>query len=161
VSFKYKGDLLKPMEPPVIGLLMDDEDIAKIAQAEVKEKYRRMILLFDAHSVEHGNWEGLCFALAESHIPGFKMAKGRAGRAKKWQEYDRAQLVLAVEETGLNITEATKLLATKEPWKTLISHSRGAAALRDEFTRADPRMVEVCRDAKKYGDLQRESARNS
>lgn len=163
MKFTYTGDLAKPIEPPSIGLLMTDDQIAEIARALFQEEARRMVLLFDAHNIQNGDWRALCFALAKNHVPGFKMAKGRAGAPKKWHDYDRAMLVLAVEETGLGVTEATGLLVKREPWKSMVSHSRGAESLRDEFHRADKKWVSMARKAKAFDSLpeeENEAARN-
>ncbi|MBS0368052.1 MAG: hypothetical protein JSS57_02510 [Proteobacteria bacterium] len=162
MSFRYKGDLAKPVEPPTIGPLMSGEEISGVAQAMVDEQYRRMVLLFDAHSVKPGDWEALCFALAKTHVPGFKVARGRAGRPQKWHDYDRAMLVLAVEETGLGVREAVQELAQQEPWKSMSSTTRGAETLRDECTRADKRWVAVAQAAKAFDalpDEEKEAAR--
>jgi hypothetical protein len=163
MKFTYSGDLAKPLKPPVIGLLMDDDQIAKIGRDRFHEEARRMGLLFDAHNIRHGNWVALCFALAKAHVPGFKMAKGRAGAPKKWQDYDRAMLVLAIEETGLGVTEAARLLVKQEPWKSMTRATRGAKTLSDEYTRADARWVAMARDAKAFDSLpeeEKEAARN-
>lgn len=156
MKFTYSGDLAKPIEPPSIGLLMSDNQISDIGRALFQEEARRMALLFDAHNIRHGDWMALCFSLAKAHVPGFKIAKGRAGAPKKWQAYDRAMLVLAVEETGLDVTAATKILARQEPWKSMASHSRGAASLRDEYHRADRRMVVMAQAARAFDALPEE-----
>ncbi len=161
--FKYSGDLVKPIEPPVIGWLMQEEQIAEIERSIVQEKNRRMGLLFDAHNIERWNWMALCFAMAKTHVPGFRMAKGRAGRLKKWGDYERAILVLAVEETGQKIGDAAKLLVKQEPWKSMVKAARGAKTLSDEYTRADARWIALARKAKAFDALseeEKESARN-
>lgn len=153
---KYTGELLRPLVPPRIGLLMNEAQIAeKYAEIEL-ERWKRMAILFDAHGVNQGDWQSLCFALAIAHVPGFKMAKGRAGAKTKWQDYDRAMLVLAVEQTGLSVTEATELLAKQEPWKSMVSHARGAKTLHDEYYRADQRMVRMARVAQAFDALSEE-----
>lgn len=160
---EYLGDLKKPMAPPKIGLLASDEQISEIEDEIRRERYRRMIQLFDAHAIRRGDWEALCFSLADSYVPGFKLAKGRAGAPRKWGEYERAMLVLAVEKTGLDITEATKRLCKQEPWKGMVSHGRGSENLRDEYYRADARMVAIAKSAQAFDtppDDEKESARN-
>jgi hypothetical protein len=164
MTFKYSGDLIKPIEPPVIGILMTDAQISEDVRAIVIEEHaRRMDLLFDAHEIQRGNWMALCYAMAKAHIPGFRMAKARSGRAKKWGEYDRAMLVLAVEETGLKKRAAAKLLAKQEPWKSLVKATRGFETLKDEYTRADARWVAIAKAARAFDALseeEKESARN-
>lgn len=109
--------------------------------------------LFEAHGVEQGEWVHLCYALAAAHVPGFKLAKGRKGRPRKWNEHDRAALVVAIEETGLPIKEAAEMLARREPWESKVTATRGAETLRDEYTRADGPWVAMLRDARKLARL--------
>jgi len=155
MAFKYKGDLIKPMAPPIVGLLASDEDVLRIAKEQVKEEARRMRLLFEAHGIAEGDWVPLCYALARTHVAGFRMEKGRRGRPPKWGDLQRAELVLAVEGTGLeNIKQATEILAQQEPWQSMLVATRGAETLRDEYTRADPRWVNVLRDARAYDRAQ-------
>lgn len=150
MAFKYTGDLSSPIPSPKFGLLMTDDETSNIAQSLVNEQYRRMRLLFDAHGVRHGDWEALCFALAENHVPGLKIAKAKAGRPKKWDDFKRAELAIAIEQivrTGKSITEATEELAVVEPWKSLVAHTRGAETLRDEYSRTDERHLQIYRNA--------------
>ena len=153
MAIKYTGDLAKRIEPPKIGLLMQQKEIEQSVHELIDEKWRRMDLLFTAYGIEKRDWIGLCFALAESHVPGLMMAKAPAGRTTKWKDYDRAQLVLAVEDTGLSIKEAVAVLAKREPWSSMIERTRGPETLRDQYTRADKRWVAVARDAKEFESL--------
>ncbi len=154
MATKYSGDLSQPIPHQTIGLLAPETEKSELNNAITREKYRRMILLFDAHGVSYGDWENLCFALAESHVPGLKTAKGKSGRKQKWCDYDRAMLVIAVDKTGLeNISKATEELSQMEPWKSMLVATNGAATLRDEFHRADLRMVAVARDAEMYNAI--------
>ena len=146
MGFTYKDDLASPIEPPVQGLLASEEDKAADRRMIGEERARKMDMLFGAHGIERGQWAQLCYALAFTHVPGFKLAKGRKGRPRKWSNYDRAALVVAVEETGLPIKEAAEQLARLAPWKSKVKATRGAATLRDEFTRADKRWVAMLRE---------------
>ncbi len=151
MAIKYSGDLSQPIPCKALGLLASETAKSELANAITREKYRRMLLLFDAHGVSHGDWKKLCFALAESHVPGLKIAKGRSGRKQKWTDYDRAMLVIAVDKIGPgNISKATEQLSQMEPWKSMLVATKGAATLRDEYHRADPRMVAMARDAERY-----------
>lgn len=147
---KYLGDLTKHIPTPTYGLLATNEEIAEATKSIQHEKYRKMILLFDAHNVTHGDWESLCFALATTHVTGFKFAE-KKGVKTKWDMHLRAELVLAVEETGIkNISEATKNLAKIEPWKSLVT---GAERLREQYNRADAKWVNILREVRMYRNI--------
>lgn len=153
MSFKYTGDLAKAIPRPALGLLMPPEQIATTLKEFKREKYRRMVQLFDAYEIAHGNWEQLCFSLAEAHVPGLRVGV-KPGKKTKWDDTLRAELVLAVEQTGIeNITSAIEKLAAIEPWKSLVSHTKGAETLRGEYNRRDPRWVELVRKARAYDAL--------
>lgn len=145
---KYSGDLARPIPAPAVGLLATEDVYAEAAQTIVAEQYRRLNKLFDLYGVSREDWRALCFVLAEAHVPGMKVAKAKAGRKTKWDWLTRAKLVLAVQATGIeNVSEATRHLASVEPWCSLVPPLRRAATLRDEYNRADPRVVQMYRDA--------------
>jgi len=144
MGFSYKGDLAKPIEPPKLTDPNSEWERADAAEEIADQQQKRMFLLFAAHGIQRGGWRGLCYELAKAHVPGFQVAKGRAGRPQKWGEIERAELAIAVEATGLGVTEATKQLAKQEPWRSMLPQTKTAArTLRNEYTRADPRWVEV------------------
>lgn len=155
-SFKYSGELNQPIPHPKLGPLASDEALANANNAIHKERYRRMALLFDAHGVAHGNWEALCFSMADAHVAGFSIAKDRRGPKTKWDAMKRAELYLAVEETGLGITEATEQLAKQEPWAKEVKRVRGGQTLYDEYFRADMRNVELLRKSRAWSALPEE-----
>lgn len=147
---KYLGDLTNAIPTPVIALLATDEEDAVAKQAIQREKYRKMVLLFDAHNVAHGDWESLCFALAEVHVTGFKF-KEKKGVKTRWDVLLRAELVLAVKETGIkNVSEATRQLSKIEPWKSLAT---GGDRLREQYNRADARWVKILCQARMYENI--------
>ena len=153
-KFKYSGELNAPIPKPQIDLLASDAERAEVAKQLTTESYRRMTLLFDVHGVEHGNWEALCFALARAHVAGFKIARSSSGPKTKWDDITRAELVLAVESTGINnVSDATKQLAAQEPWCSIAKHG-GAKTLRDEYYRADNKWVQILKKAKAWESLQ-------
>lgn len=146
MTFKYEGDLNKPIPAPPYDAVKSASGRAEIAQILSDLQQWKLSLLFDAHGVSQGDWQSLCLALAEAHVPGMQITRGRRGRPKKWDFFMRAQLFVAVERTGVsNITEATKLLAGVEPWRSLVAHTRGAATLRDEYARTDKGWIEMWR----------------
>lgn len=165
MAFKYEGELTKPIPAPPYGLLQDDEQRREIVQGIVAEKYRKMGLLFDAHGLPHGSWEALCFDLAEAHVPGLRVAEKRPGRNTKWDWIKQAELRIAVDQIvkkqSVSVAEATRQLTTIEPWKSLVAHARGAETLRDEYTRADVRVVAMYREALAYELLKNHAARKS
>ena len=147
MTFKYSGELTKAIPVPTMGLLLQDAILASL----VSEQSRRMGLLFEAHGIAKGNWEVLCYALAKTHVPGLRLSATKPGKKTKWDVLLRAELVLAVEQTGIgSITKAIAHLATIEPWKSHVTYTRGADTLKDEYNRADKRWVEVMRDAIAY-----------
>ena len=157
MKYKYLGDLTKAIPSPAIGLLASNEKVAEATKAIQREKYRKMILLFDAHNVAHGDWESLCFALAETHVTGFKYAE-KKGRKTKWDVLLRAELLLAVEQTGNeNISEAIKQIAVIEPWKSHIKHANGASTLWNEYTRANQDINGEINPAKKWMNIVRDA----
>lgn len=150
---KYPAELSRPITRPKLGLLASDEELQDAAIKITSERYRKMTMLFDAHRVPVGDWASLCFALAETQFAGFSVAQARSGRRTKWDINVRAELVIAVEETGLNITKATELLATQEPWSGMVGKDNGPQRLRDEYNRADKRWAMVLKDAIAYRAL--------
>ena len=144
MGFTYKGDLASPIEPPKLTNPDSEWEKADAAEEIADQQLKRMFLLFGAHGISPGDWRGLCYALAEAHVPGFQVAKGRAGRPRKWSDLDRARLVIEVQQTELGATEATRLLAQQEPWRSMLPKTKTAArTLHNEYTRADPRWVEI------------------
>lgn len=155
-KIKYHAELNRPISRPKLGLLASDEELQDAARQITSERYRKMAMLFDAYGVPVGDWVSLCFALAETRFAGFSVAKARSGRPTKWDMNVRAELVIAVEETGLNVTKATELLATQEPWSNMVGKDNGAERLRDEYNRADQRWVKVVKGARLWDALPEE-----
>ncbi len=127
MKIKYTGDLAKTIPEPIYGLLLSDEEIKRIDENLKREKYRRMVLLFDAHKIAHGNWEELCFSLARESVPCFKQ-KNKEGRPLKWDDYTLAVLYVEIERLTRKefaakpktIRAATKELSIRIPWKLII-----------------------------------------
>lgn len=147
MTFKYEGELSTPIPLPPYRLWKSEANRKEIVESIVELQHRKMSLLFDVHGIQRGNWQSLCFALAESHVPGLRVVrKKRTGPVTKWDFFTRAELFIAVERTGIqNITEATKILAELEPWRSLVIRVRGAETLRDEYFRVDKGFIESWR----------------
>lgn len=121
---------------PKIGILASDDEISRVAAALHTERYRRMIQLFDAHGVKHGDWEALCFALADAHVTGFQFANEKR-RPLDWDDFKLAELYLAVEDTGIsNASEATRQLSNVEPWKNKFVQITAADRLLERYNQA-------------------------
>lgn len=158
MKFKYSGQLITQFPPSKLGPLATEEAIKAEEAQRLLAKFKKMDLLFDAHRVRPHDWMGLCFALAEAHVPGFRVARRPVGAPTEWTALRRAELYLDVEKTGLPVSAACRGLINYEPWKSLIPKARGAARLRDEYYKADQRMVKVLRSARAYDALVPDSA---
>lgn len=135
-KFKYSGDLNKRLKPPQIGLLASDEEVTESLSQFRKERYRRMVLLFDAHQIPHGDWAGLCFALAETHVPGFKVAIEQR-RPLEWDDHLLADLYLAVDDIQSgNISEAIRQLSITEHWGGMFGPMTAAERLAERYKQA-------------------------
>lgn len=153
----YPKELQRKLRRPRLGPFASDDAINKSSKEIQNEVAKRMAMLFQCHDVQPGNWMALCYALARTHITGFQIADGFDGPREKWTDIVRAELVIAVENTGLrNVVKATQLLATTEPWRAMVGESNGAERLRDEYNRADSRCVEVVRNAQLFDALPEE-----
>ncbi len=153
----YPKELQRKLRRPRLGALATDDAWNEASKEIQHEVEKRMAMLFQCHDVQPGNWIALCYALARAHITGFQIADGFDGPREKWTDNVRAELVIAVEGTGLNnITRATELLATQEPWRGMVGETNGAERLRDEYNRADERWVEVFRSAQYFDALPEE-----
>lgn len=163
----YKGDLAKPMEPPVIGILATDKQISKVADKESDELVRRYELLFAHYAITFGDWQRLAMALAREHVPGFRYAQAKAGAKRTWHSLDRAELKVEIDEMikeaadpAKGVNWAAGILASKPGrWKDLIrKHSANPAeVLRRAYYNADPRCVSMVRDARAYDELMKKS----
>lgn len=136
MSRKYTGDLSRPHQPPILGLLASDEQ-KEVWHTEVTtEQVRRMGLLFEDYELKAGDWEGLAWRLALDHVSGMTLGK-KAGRVTKWGEFYGALLVLTVEEivehTGFPVSTVAEALAGHEPWKSITKGSTGAVQLRNRY----------------------------
>ncbi|NWL80579.1 hypothetical protein DM872_27380 [Pseudomonas taiwanensis] len=137
---QYTGDLAGPIRPKPLGLLAGPEEFAAQAREIQAEQERRLVLLFEAHGVEAGDWWGLgsCLVL---DLPGFQIEFGPGpGRPQVWHTLARAILVVSIEELetkGLTKKQACARLAGVEPWKSMVGHSNGGGTLRNEATRLD------------------------
>lgn len=157
----YPKELQRKIRRPRLGPLASDDAWNEAFKKIHQEEAKRMAVLFQHHDVQSGNWMALCYALARTHITGFQIADGFDGPREKWTDTVRAELVIAVENTGLgNVVKATQLLAKKEPWLGMIGKENGASRLRDEYNRADKRWVQVLKDAQAYEALPPETKAN-
>lgn len=154
----YRGDLLRPIPARKLPLLSPEAQ-NEAQEAFVSEQARRMSLLFDAHGISYGDWQGLCYSLAHAHVPGFSEAKDEVGRKVKWDAVTLAELVLAVE--GINATDvraAAAKLADLPPWKNMLKATQGAETLRaryyDAKAKGADKWVDILRKARKWDEIQ-------
>jgi hypothetical protein len=121
----YRGELNKPIPFEPAGLLWSDEQVSAFVAAFQSEQERRMQLLFEFFRVTPGDWETLCWKMAEKHVPGMRR-QNPPGRPKIWHDYDRIELVIAVkmlrEKTAAESdTHALSKLAKQKRWNALLS----------------------------------------
>jgi hypothetical protein len=76
---KYSGELIKPISRSALGPLATPERLEQERKEIIELKTRKMMLLAEAHGIPFGDWFALALALADAHVPGFKVVP-KAGR---------------------------------------------------------------------------------
>jgi hypothetical protein len=150
---KYTGKLAKPIVSKQLGLLATDDDIKAEALRVATEKVNKVSALFAVHGVELNDWMDLAFELAEEYVPGFKVVRP-AGRPTEWQEYDKAEFKLAVDDMksaneGIATTEAIRRVCRLSHWAEK-NKGMKVTALSKHYYAADSRFVAMMQDAKAY-----------
>ena len=150
---KYTGKLAKPIVSKQLGIFATDDDIHAEALRVTTEKVNKVSALFAVHGVELHDWMDLAFELAEEYVPGFKVVRP-AGRPTEWQEYDKAEFKLAVDDMksankGIATTEAIRRVCRLSHW-TEKTKGMKVPALSKHYYAADSRFVSMMQDAKAY-----------
>jgi HD-GYP domain-containing protein (c-di-GMP phosphodiesterase class II) len=124
---------------------------------EAKEISELLPELFKAHGVDEGDWIGLTLALARAHVAAFSFEKARRGPKTVWEEYDRAELRLAVDEliecgSATSVLHACQILARKPHWtKKLRSQNKHSAAAQvRQYHKAELRFLQIAKEARAY-----------
>lgn len=155
----YKGRLGKPRKfRPFPGGLFGprEEAIREWTEREGREIFELLSELFKAHAVQQGDWFGLSLALAKAHVPGFSMEKAKRGPKTVWEEYDRAELRLAVDDLmrghATSVLHACQMLARKPPWASKLrgKNKNPTKALERQYHNADPRVVRMAEKRRAY-----------
>jgi hypothetical protein len=162
----YKGRLSKPRKfRPFPGGLLGSQEAAirEWSDREAKEISELLPELFKAHGVDEGDWIGLTVALARAHVPAFSFEKARRGPKTVWEEYDRAELRLAVDDliergSASSVLHACQILARKPHWanKLRSRNKQPPAALERQYHKADLRLLRIAKDARAYDQWQSE-----
>ena len=141
----------------LVALLREDkEELKRIIHGEVNEEYEKLMLLCEYYKIEENNlmFYQLSTALAREIVKGFQVKKKR-GRGVKWDYGTTNQLMAEIEQliepenSYKGVTYATRILATKEPWKSFVSTKSGTIsaepdeALRQVYYREKRRIREI------------------
>lgn len=154
-AMKYKGSLASTIKRKRIGLLATEAAYTAEAKRITDEFFSKLPDLFKAHGVTEGNWLALSLALAEAHVPGFRVVNP-AGRKARWgvsyESEFRLDVDILIEESkpkALSVVEAIKLVCRRESWieKT---KSMSLSALEKHYYSADLRWVQIVKDARAY-----------
>ena len=116
--YPYTGDLAKPLDLSPLAMcamaIGTPLDVSLPSGTPVAvERARRLMLLFDWHGVDLGDWCGLAVKLADAHVPGlqisgprprrgrpptFKAAPKRTGRPVLWDDASLRDLVYMADD---------------------------------------------------------------
>lgn len=154
---KYSGKLGKqrPYRTPPGPLATDEQQDAWV-RSEIDDEWAIVRELFVHYGCEIGDWRELAWALMQDHVPAISRARAPSGRKPVWDDVNRAELVLAIDElrernSSLSIVGAAGRLCRKEPWRKLLSAQKNPAdALRKQYEKADHRWVDMTRKARLY-----------
>lgn len=152
---KYTGTLKKPVTRKRMGLLQGEDVYQAEAKRIADETFAKFPELFKAHDVPEGNWLALAVALAQAHVPGFKVVKP-PGRTTKWGLAEKAEFRLDVDtiidSTGWSVVRAIRKVMRTEPWLK-VAEPMTIGALEQHYYTADLRFVEVVRSARAWQAL--------
>jgi hypothetical protein len=133
---KYEGILARPIKLPRIPLEFDrpvtserGEEFARAMdrqQEEFRQAYMKILearfeALFEHFGLSPRQWYALALKLAETHVPGFRIApKSHGGRPEKWDYARKSRLADAVARIQgrekINEREALERLKIRQ-WK--------------------------------------------
>ena len=154
---KYTGTLKKGITRRRVGLLADS-DAHKIEGKRIAdEMFAKLPELFRAYGIKPNNWPAMVLALAQEHVPGFKVINP-AGRKIEWGDADNAEFRLDVDaivaDSGntVPVTEAIKLACRLDAWASK-TRPMTLAAITAHYYDADLRWVEIAKDARAYESI--------
>lgn len=122
----FRGELSKPIELPVPrGWVVTSEEWKECRQNQLlKERQRKLPLLFEQFNLKNGDWEGLALALAYTQVPGLTwIDKPQAGAPRVWtwsmlEELAKDMEEIFVREPDCKVVDAARSLASTEKWKS-------------------------------------------
>src|SRR5262245_10534826 len=152
----YAGILTKPINRPRVALKFEGavtseraDELARIVEQELsRELKRRFEALFEHFDVPCWDWQSLTLALANRHVPAFRIVKrGPGGRPKAWTSKRLLKLFAAVEEVKSalaiksDLDAIRRLVKRTEEWKrwsvpTLEARLQDAKSFKRLFDRA-------------------------
>lgn len=119
--------MARPIVRQRIGGFTADKELrnARIQAAHERDldaMLAKLPALAAAHGVPVGNWLQLVLALAQEHVPGFRLV-GRAGRPISWSQFERFRFHEDVDQLRqsnpkLTVTEAIRRGARLPAWST-------------------------------------------
>lgn len=123
----YRGSLARPLRVPdrPLTVLTDTDqhrhDSLKDAVHCATEAIQKLGTLCDHYGVSHGNWFALSLALANKHVPGFRVETEKvSGRPVEWDMKRLLRLwwdvQVLVREKTVSVYEACNNLATTDKW---------------------------------------------
>jgi hypothetical protein len=114
------------------------------------DRDKRMQLLFEHYEIPAGQWERLAKALAGDFVPGLRIASAPPGKKIMWDRLRcsalRADLdQIREQRPGLSLTDAARIAAKKEPWRSMVSGSKAVENLRRRAYNATAEFTEFFR----------------
>lgn len=155
---KYTGDLGDPIASTRLGLFSSEEDAEREAHRIVAKKAEKIPALFQVHGVEVGDWPSLALALANAHVPGFRVG-APAGRPAEWTAADDAEFRLDVDAAlaagGKTVDRAIETVAKQDRWSKKAEKMK-TTALRQHYYRANDAWIRLVSDARAYQTAKRD-----
>jgi len=126
-------------------------------ETEIAERREVARELFEFHGITHGDWTRLGWALADYHVPEMERG-GRPGHPKQWDDVNRAELLVDVEDTiarspgkEMSVASALANVAKREPWASKVAGSKDAVGLlRAQHKQADPMWAKIVRQSRAW-----------
>lgn len=116
---------------------INEETITENTKTIISEHIQKLDMLCDHYKIDKksdSKWFELSYELACAHIPGFQTeTKNKSGAPRKWNEWEKFKLWVAVRQKRLSNSHLTDSsacdqLIKQEPWK---SKTTSAKSLKD------------------------------
>jgi hypothetical protein len=139
----YAGKLAEPLKTEPLGGL-EQWHLYETGQFRALDRYfreerknlDRLLKHYEIKKWKPDRWYQLALALARDHVIGFRR-RAKAGAKQKWDQDTVAALRRAVKNLrsspSMSIASACRVLANREPWKSIAGNKSPSEALRRAY----------------------------